>query len=57
MESVEIRFEAKDLKHAARNQEQLAKQMELIGYQLKEFRAIPEGKKVNVTLLLIRKKK
>lgn len=57
METVEIRFEAKDLKHAARNQEQFTKQMELIGYQFKEFKAIPEGKKINVTLLLIRQKK
>lgn len=56
MGSVEIKFEAKDLKHAAKLQEQFIRQMEVIGYQFKEFKAIPEGNKVNSTLTIVRKK-
>lgn len=56
MGPVEINFAAKDLKNAAKLEEQIVKQMEVIGFQFKEFKATPVGNKVNVTLSLVRKK-
>lgn len=55
--TIEITFSAKDLKQAARLQQQFVTQMEAIGYQFHEFKAVPAKNKVEATLVLVRKRK
>lgn len=55
--SVEVKFVARNLTQAARMQQQFVTQMDLIGYQCSEFRAIPGNGKVDVISTFVRKQK
>lgn len=54
--SVEMKFVARDLKQAARMQQQFVTQMDVIGYQCSEFRAVPGNGKVDVILTFVRRR-
>lgn len=54
--SVEMKFVAKDLKQAARMQQQFVTQLDIIGYQFSQFKAIPANGKIDVTLTFVRKR-